>query len=617
MSDRTSEKALKQVLPGVWRILVKFSPYISKQRYLLAGSFFALLADTALRLLQPWPLKFIFDRVLIANARIEAVSVGPAGWEIALPPTVLLALLATSVVAIAAASALMGYLSKFGMALAAVRVLAEVRGQLFGRLQRLSLAFHQQHKSGDLITRITADIERLRNATINAFVPFLTNAVSLIGMVGVMLWLNAELALIALLLLPVFVLLIRSSIARIRKAARRQRNSEGVLASTASETLGAIEVVQALALHDTLERVFAVENQQNLSQSTASLQLSALLNRMIQVLMALLIALILWRGSQLVLGGRLTPGDLLVFAAYIRETFEPPMRKFANQLGQMAKATASGERIADILDCEPQVRDRDRAATPVGPLQGAVRFEGVSFGYGEVGTTLQEVSFAVEPGQTVAIVGPSGSGKSTLISLLLRLYDPECGRIYLDGRDMRAYRVEALRRQISVVLQESLLFATSVRENIAYGKLGATDLEVERAARLAEAHEFIQQLPQGYDTVLGERGATLSGGQRQRIAIARAAIRQAPIVILDEPTAGLDRASERAVNAAFERLMRDKTAFVVSHDLLVIRNADLILYLEGGRILERGTHTELLACGGHYAALYSLQTATGGFAREL
>jgi len=527
-----------------------------------------------------------------------------------MPPMLRLTLLAFSVVAIAALSAFVGYLSKLGMALATVRILAEVRCQLFSHLQRLSLSFHHQFKSGDLITRVTADIGRLRNVIINAIVPFLTNFLTLIGMFSVMLWLNWELALIAIALFPIFMMLVRNLIARIRKAARRHRHTEGVLASTASETIGAIKVVQALALHEAIEQVFRQENQENLNQSTASLKLSALLNRTIQVTIALLIALVLWRGSQLVLDNSLTPGDLLIFITYIKESFEPPMRKFANQIGQMAKATASGERVVDILEYQPQVQDLPWAKK-AHHLLGSVKFADVSFGYDPSHLVLHNLSFAVEPGQKVAITGPSGSGKSTLMSLLLRLYDPTSGNILIDGEDMRQYQVESLRQQISVVLQDSLLFAASVRENIAYGKVGAAEREIEQAARLANAHDFILELPQGYNTVLGERGATLSGGQRQRIAIARALIRQAPIAILDEPTTGLDRASERSVNAAFDRLTQSRTAFIISHDLQAIENVDLILYLEAGRILERGTHTELISQGGHYATLYRLQTTVG------
>lgn len=424
-------------------------------------------------------------------------------------------------------------------------------------------------------------------------------------MTAIMFWINWELALVAVAIFPLLFFLTSNMISRIRGYAREHRNSEGVLASLTGETIGAIKVVQILSLQKMLYNIFSIQNKKSLDEAIESLRLSAILERTVQVLMAVMLAAVLWRGSYVVLQKQLTPGDLLVFMTYMRNALEP-MRRLSNQVGQIAKATASGERVVELLEYEPEVRDLPKAKK-AHPFFGAVRFENVTFGYAPGREILKDISFAIQPGQQVAVVGSSGSGKSTLVSLILRLYDPVAGRILIDGQDIREYTIDSLRRQTSVVLQDSVLFAASVRENIAYGKLDASDKEVEKAAHLANAHDFIINLPQGYDTILSERGGTLSGGQRQRIAIARAAIRQAPIIVLDEPTTGLDYKSEYAVNTALARLAEGKTTFTISHNLKAVKDADLILYVEAGSILERGTHNELMALESRYANLYCLQ----------
>jgi ATP-binding cassette, subfamily B, bacterial len=602
MSKRSKEKDLKGVIPGIAKILRKFSPYIRKERLLIAGSFVALLLETGLRLLEPWPLKFVFDYILIPAHNNTAGAANHFG----LSSVALLTLSAVAIVVITGVGSMAAYLSTYGMSLAVIRVLSEVRGNVFNHLQRLGLSFHQKSKSGDLITRVTADIEKMRTVTVKTALPLITNILSLVGMLVIMFFLNWELALVALTIFPLLTLLTKNMISRIRKFAKQHRDSEGVLAATTGETIGAIKVVQVLSLQEMLHGIFKQQNQKSLDEAIESLRLSAALERIVQILMAIIIAVVLWRGSHVVLHKELSPGELLVFMTYLRNAFEP-MRKLSNQVGQIAKATASGERVVEILDYEPNVRD-DHSAKKAHPFFGTVRFENVSFGYDIGAEILKDISFVVQPGQQVAVVGPSGSGKSTLLSLILRLYDPEVGRILIDGQDIKEYTLDSLRQQISVVLQDSVLFAASVRENIAHGRLGATDKEVEKAARLANAHDFIMKLPQGYDTILSERGGTLSGGQRQRIAIARAAIRQAPIIILDEPTTGLDNASERTVNAALEKLTEGRTTFVISHNLRAVENADIIFYIEGGRVLEQGTHRELMRQGERYATLYRMQT---------
>lgn len=591
-------------MPEMMHIGRRFLPYIRKRKLLIVGSFLALLVETGFRLLEPWPLKFVFDHVLVTETNNDSLKV-IVGHGI--DPMLLLALLALSIVVISVLGSFAAYLSTFGMALASVQILTDIRSDLYSHLQRLSLTFHMQHKSGDLITRVTADIDRIKLTIVKVILPLVTNIVTLVGMLVVMSWMNWELFAIALTIFPLFYFSMMRLIGRIRHVSREHRKFQGILAATTSETIGAIEVVQALSLHNQLEDIFEQQNTITLNHGAKSLKLSAVLQRTVQILIALTIALVLWRGSHLVIQKTLTPGDLLVFITYLKNAFEP-IRKLSNQFSEIAKATASGERIIDVLDYEPHVRNLPRAK-PAHSFFGAVRFENVTFAYESGKAILQNISFEAQPGQKVAVVGASGGGKSTLISLILRLYDPNSGRILIDGQDLRKYTLDSLRQQIGVVLQESILFAASIRENIAYGKLGATDAEIEQAAKIANAHDFIMNLPDGYETVLGERGCTLSGGQRQRIAIARAAIRKAPIVILDEPTTGLDNASEQAVNKALNRLTQGRTTFLISHNLRSVEDADLILYVEGGQILERGTHPELIRLGGRYAALYQLQNA--------
>ena len=610
MGRRRKVKGLRAVIPGIWRVARKFRPQIYTQRFLIGGSFLALLAETTFRLLEPWPLKFVFDRIILPESGAGSLRLGVGeGIE----PMLLLTGLALTIVAIALLHSVASYLSKLGIALATIRILAEVRSRLYSHLQRLSLSFHYKYKQGDLITRVTSDIERIRMVAINTALPFLTNFITLIGMVGVMFWLNWELALITITMLPVFLFFGLRLIKRIHWVSRKHRKYQGVIASTTSETIGAIKVVQALSLHSVLESVFSEQNHQSLHQSTHSMKLSAMLQRTVKVLVAIVMALVLWRGAGLVLHKSLTPGDLLIFMNYLKSAFEPPMLKLSNQMAQIAKATSSAERVVDILDYEPNVCDSPDAK-PAPAFNGSVCVDNVSFGYESDHPILKNLSFESHPGQQVALVGPSGSGKSTLVSLILRLYDPSEGRVLIDGEDIRRYTLDSLRQQISVVLQDSVLFGVSIRDNIIYGKFGATDAEVEQAARLANAHDFITALPQGYDTVLGERGATLSGGQRQRIAIARAAVRQSPIVILDEPTTGLDSASEQAVSIALNHLTQGQTTFLISHNLRTVEHADLILYVEEGRILERGVHQTLLDLGGRYAKLYQIQNPTNNSA---
>jgi ATP-binding cassette subfamily B protein len=595
-------KNIKQGFSGLTRICRHFLPQIRGQSKLLIISFLALLGETGLHLLEPWPLKFIFDEIIFQQFNVESLEVPFLDNFNALT---LLTFLVIALVLIALLRGSMAYVSTAGMAVAATKIMSEIRANLYSHIQSLSLSFHNQAKTGDLITRVTYDIERLREVTVVAALPLLTNSLTTIGMLGVMFCLNVQLALIALMIFPLFLITTATMSKRIHQVAKKQRKREGVMAATAAEAIGAIKVVQALSLESKLQKAFAKQNQKSLNESAQTQKLRARQERTVEVLVAIATSLVLWRGVQLVMEGVVTPGDLLVFITYLKVAFKP-MRQLAKYIGQIAKAIASGERIVDLLEIVPEVRDL-RGAYPAPAFQGKVEFREVTFGYEASAIILNKLSLTVESGQKVALVGVSGGGKSTLVKLLLRLYDPLEGSITIDGHDLREYTLDSLRKQISIVLQESILFATTIRDNIAYGCIDATEAEIIAAARLANAHDFIINLPEGYDTVVGERGATLSGGQRQRIAIARAAVRNSAIVILDEPTTGLDSKNESEVDRALAKLIQGKTTFWISHNLRATQTADLILYIEGGRVLEKGTHHQLMDMGGHYAALYALQ----------
>jgi ATP-binding cassette, subfamily B, bacterial len=605
-------QTLAQSLPGMRRVVRRFWPYVRRQGALIAASLLALLTGVGLRLLEPWPLKIVFDRVLAAR-HYDGLSVVPFLDD--LDPMALLAVAALGVVVITGLRALADYYYTVGFALASNRALAEVRGDVYRHLQGLSLSFHTRAKSGDLILRVIGDVGMLRDAMTTAALPLTANLMVLAGMVGVMLWMRWELALLVLATAPLFWLATARIGRRLREVAKAQRQREGAMAATAAEAIAAIKVVQALSLEGRFAQAFAGDNDRSLRAGVKASRLTAGLERTVDVLIALGTALVLGCGALLVLRGTLSPGDLLVFLAYLKTAFRP-VRDLAKYTGRLAKATAAGERVLDLLDRTPEVRDRP-GAVPAPALRGQVRFEGVGFAYEPGKPVLQEVEFEVGPGQRVALVGPSGIGKSTVVSLILRLYDPCEGRVVLDGRDVRDYTLASLRAQISVVLQDSILFAASVWDNIAYGAPGATREEIEAAARLANAHDFIRALPGGYDTVLGERGVTLSHGQRQRIAIARAAVRKAPLLILDEPTTGLDEENQRAVVEALERLSAGHTTFLITHDLPFAARADVIFYLERGRVLERGTHADLMGAQGRYATLYRLQETTAVAARPV
>lgn len=594
---------LHESLPSIWRMLRYFGPRLRKYRWLVLVSLLALFAEVGLRLLEPWPLKLVFDHVLRAGAAKSKVSLGLLHSINRLD---LLMLCALALVAITGLRAIASYWQVVWFAQIGRRVIAQLRDQLYRQLQYLSLSFHTKAKTGDLVIRMMNDIAMMQDVAVSALLPLLAKGLIVLAMIGLMFWLRWQLALAAVAVFPLFCVRSVTLGRRIQQAAKKQRRQEGAMAARAAESISAIKTVQAFSLEGFFAQTVASQSDKSLRQDVRSRRLAAGLERSVDVLVAIATALVLWRGARMVLSGFITAGDLLVFLAYLKTAYRP-VQDFAKYASRLARASAAAERVLDIMERVPEVRDLP-GAVPAPVFQGRVEYQGVKFGYEPGQPLLEGIDVAIEPGQRVVIVGPSGAGKSTLVSLLLRLYDPHEGCVLIDGQDLRSFTLETLRPQISVVLQDNYLFAVSVRENIAAGSLGASTAEIEAAALLANAHEFIEALPQGYDTVLGERGVTLSHGQRQRLAIARAALRRSPILILDEPTIGLDKKSEGLVLTALKRLAQGRTTFLITHDFHHAIEADLILYLDAGRIMERGTHRTLLTAGGGYAALWRLHS---------
>lgn len=590
-------KSLKQTLPDFWGLIRYISPYLRPHYPLIAGSFLALFAGVVMRALEPWPLKIVIDHVIMPGINKTAGN----DWFSSLEPLTVVAGCSFALIIILGLRALSTYLQKVGFALVGNKVLTKIRAALYRHIQCLSLSFHNKSKSGDLLVRVIGDIGLLKEVAVTAFMPLIGSVLVLALMTILMLWLNWKLALLVLLTAPLYWIPTLVLGKRIKLVSRKQRKRESAMASTVAESIGAMQVVQTLSLEETFAGQFGKQNKKSLKEGVQMKRLLAKLQGSVQLMTGVSTAAVLFYGTVLILNGSLSAGELLVFLSYLKAAFKP-MQDFAKYSGRIAKASAAGERVITLFETPADVRDEeDAVAAPA--FTGALAFENVCFAYEDEQMILKDINFSIQAGQKVAIVGPSGAGKSSLIGLVSRLYDPVSGRVLIDGIDIRHVTLESLRSQISVVLQDTLLFATSIGENIAYGAPDSSDEEIQQAASLANIHQFIESLPDGYSTQVGERGVTLSAGQRQRIALARAALRKSPLLILDEPTSNLDKENRHAVLQALDRIGTGRTTIMITHELTEIEHADVILHIEHGKLEESGTHTELMASGGSYAKL--------------
>lgn len=560
-------------------------------------------------LLQPWPLKIVVD--LVGS---KPMPEWMAGWVSAIFGTDKLAVLnfvGVAVVLTALLGAVSSYAESVSMTTVGQWIAHDLRSTLYNHIQRLSLPYHDRSRTGDLISRITSDIDTIQGFITSTLTGVILDSLTLVSMLAVMTYIDWRFTLIALSVAPFLFAFVYMYSPRIKKASRAVRKKESEIVSQTQEVFSSIRVVKAFGQEKYEKERFKEASLETVELALRARALKAGLSPGIRILTAIATAAMMWYGARMVVvDGTVAPGTLVLLLAYLRSVYSP-IRSLSRLPDTFSKPSIAFERIQEIMDLETKIRGQEKPQRAP-DFKGRIEFENVSFAYTPDQPVLKDVNFTIEPGQIAAFVGPTGAGKTTIISLIPRFYEVTSGAIRIDGEDVRKFRLKSLRKQLGFVLQETLLFHAPIGQNIAYGRPTATREEIIEAAKLANVHDFIEQLPEGYDTIVGERGITVSGGQRQRIGIARAIIRGAPILILDEPTSGLDAVSEAIVFDALHRLMTGKTCIVITHRLTTIRRADVIFVLQNGSIVQSGNHEQLLAQGGLYRELYETQFRGSG-----
>lgn len=485
------------------------------------------------------------------------------------------------------------------------KAVRDIRGDLYAHLQGLSLSFYNKNKTGEIISRVTNDVNILQDAIVNGAISIFYEFFTLLGGVGYLFYLNVRLTLFLIVMLPLMTFVLSKFNRKIRKVSKKVQIKLADISDVLQETLSAVRVVKSFGREEYEYNRFKDENEANFRAKVKTAQYGAILTPTIEFIAALAFTAILWYGGYEVLHGRMKPSALIAYFTLLL-AITTPLKSLSRLSSTIQQALAAAERIFETMDINTYIIERPDARV-LKKVNGTIEFENVSFAYKEGEEVLSDINLVVRPGEIVALVGPSGAGKTTLVDLIPRFYDPSKGRILLDGKDIKELRLDSLREHIGIVPQETILFSGTIRDNIAYGNLDASEEEIIAAARSANAHDFIQEFKDGYNTIVGERGVGLSGGQRQRVAIARAILKDPQILILDEATSALDAESESLVQDALDRLMKNRTTFVIAHRLSTIKNADKIIVLSNGKIVEQGTHQELIDLHGFYYKLYQGQ----------
>ena len=565
------------------RILSYIKPYMHR----LIFAMFCTIMAAAGNLYIPWIIKDMIDEVL-ADKNGTMLN-----W------------IAASIIAIFVVRGLFWYGQNYLMSYVGQSVIIDIRAAVFKKLQRLSVSFYDKNKTGTIMSYVTNDVNALQSAMVENTIEMITEGFILIGSVVAMIYLDWRLTLFTVCTFPVVLWFMEFFGKKIRKTGGRIQECTADITSVLQESVASARVIKSFVREDYEVDRFDVENRANFRANMKYAQLMATLTPVVELVAASGVTMIIWYGGNNVINGTITAGSLVAFLTYA-VNISNPIKRLTRVIGNIQKALAAAQRVFMIIDMPEEIAE-SRDAKQLPEVSGKVEFQNVSFAYDDKGNVITDLSFSVKPGEVIAIVGPSGAGKSTIANLLPRFYDVNKGDIKIDGHSVREVTLDSLREQVGIVPQETMLFNGSVYNNILYGRLDATKEEIEAAAKAANAHDFIMQLTDGYETKLGDRGVNLSGGQRQRIAIARAILKNPRILILDEATSALDTESERVVQEALDRLMVGRTSFVIAHRLSTVKNADKILVLEKGNLVESGTHDELLALDGLYAHLYKIQ----------